>query len=147
MSKTIYKIIIHFHDVLRSQMVHTSNWIWKLTKKSILSMFTENVNKITSKSMFYESAIKQQIKYVVFNTKICNFSTKYLPKGSYSKSVSMNVLNFPKLPLLSSLEVTINMTRKQNSTRIQNSNPQLSIGLFLSIMPCKPKNYVICLFP
>jgi hypothetical protein len=65
-------------------------------EKSILSMFTDKVNKITSKSKLYESAIKQQIKFVVFNTKIFNFSTKYLHKDPYSKSVYLRMSSISK---------------------------------------------------
>ncbi len=43
---------------------------------------------------------------------------------------------FPKLPLLGNPQVTINMN---NKTKFNNSNPQLSNGLFLSVMPCKPQ--------
>ncbi len=47
----------------------------------------DNFNKITTKSMFYENVIKQQIKFVIFNTRICSFFTKYLHLYSYSKHV------------------------------------------------------------
>jgi hypothetical protein len=50
-------------------------------EKFVLSLFTKNFNKITTKSTLYESVIKQQIKSIVFNTKICSFFTKYLHDG------------------------------------------------------------------
>jgi hypothetical protein len=127
-------------------MIHTSNWIWKLMEKCVLSLFTKNFSKITTKSMFYGSLIKQQIKFVVFNTKICNFFTKYLHLYSHSQNVYLWMSSTsPKLPLLGIPQVTINMNKKTKFNK--NSNPQLSNGQFLSTMPCKPKKYVIYLLP
>jgi hypothetical protein len=39
-------------------MIHTSNWNYKLMEKFVFSLFTENFNKITTKSMLYGSVIK-----------------------------------------------------------------------------------------
>jgi hypothetical protein len=64
------------------------------------SLFIENFNKITTRSMFYGSVIKQQNQSIIFNTKICSFSIKYLYMYSYSQNVSMNVLRIPKTPIL-----------------------------------------------
>jgi hypothetical protein len=76
-------------------------------------LFIENFRKITTKFMFYGSVIKQQIKFVVFNTKICSFSTKYLHLYSHSKNVYLWLSSTsPKLPLLVSPQVTINMNKK-----------------------------------
>jgi len=76
--------------------------------------------------MFYWSVTKQQIKFVIFNTKICSLSTKYLHLYSYSKTMCLWMSStFPKLPLLGSPQVTINMN---NETKLnKNSKFKTSI--------------------
>jgi hypothetical protein len=46
---------------------------------------------------------------------------------------------FPKVPFLGSPQDHQHEQKKQNSTRIQNSNPQLSNDLFLFVIPYKPQ--------
>ncbi len=123
-------------------MIHTSNWIWKSMEKFILPCLLKTSTKLQQKSMFYKSVIKQQIQYVIFNTKVRNFFYKV---PTFQNCVFTNVFNFPKLSLLDVHKSPSTWTKKQNSTRIQNSNPQLSNGLFLSIMPCKPQK--LCNMP
>jgi hypothetical protein len=57
------------------------------------------------------------------------------------------VLKLQKLSPLGSPHVAINMNKKtkiHQEFKIQTL--QMSNGLFLYVMSCKPKNYVICLF-
>ncbi len=57
--------------------------------------------KLQQKSMFYESVIKRQIKFVIFNIRIYSFFTKYLHIYFYSKNVCLWMsATFPKLPFL-----------------------------------------------
>jgi hypothetical protein len=127
-------------------MIHTSNWIWKLMEKFVFPCLLKISTKLQQKSMFYGSVIKQQIKYVIFNIRIYSFSTKYLHIYFYSKNVCQQMSAiFPKLPLLVVPKSPSTWTTKQNSTKIQNSNPQLSNGLFPSVMPCKPQK--LCNLP
>jgi hypothetical protein len=58
----------------------------------------------------------------------------------------MNVFKIQKLPPLGNPQVTININKKtklNKNSKIQ--TPQMSNGLFLSVMFCNPKNYVIYL--
>jgi hypothetical protein len=74
--------------------------------------------------MFYGSVIKQQIKYVIFNIKIYSFFTKYSHIYFYSQNVYLQMSStFPKLPLLGTPKVTINMNNKtQQEFKIQTPN-------------------------
>jgi hypothetical protein len=76
--------------------------------------------------MFYGSVIKQQIKYVVFNTKIRSFFTKYLQLYSYSKSVYLRMFSTSqKLSFLGSPQVTINMNKKKNLNKNSKYKPPI----------------------
>jgi hypothetical protein len=115
-------------------------------EKSILPSVLKISTKLQQKSMFYGSIIKQQIKSVIFNIRIYSFFTKYLHIYFYSKNVCLWMsATFPKLPLLVVPNSPSTWSTKQNSTTIPNSNPQLSNGLFLSVMPYKPKK--LCNMP
>jgi hypothetical protein len=76
--------------------------------------------------MFYENVIKKQIKFAVFNTKICSFFTKYLHLYSYSKSVYLQMSStFQKLPLLGSPQITINMNNKTKFNKNSKLKPSI----------------------
>jgi hypothetical protein len=127
-------------------MICTIDWIWKSMTKSVLLCLLKTSSKLQQKSMFYGSVIKQQIQSIIFNTKIYNFSTKYLYMYPYSQNVCLWMSSiFPKLPFLGSPQDHQHEQQKQNSTRIQNSNPQLSNGLILFVMPYKPQK--LCNLP
>ncbi len=109
------------------------------------SIFPKNFNKITTK-------IHVLWKCNQTTNQICNIqhqNLQFLYKVFTSlflfpKCVFMNVLNFPKTPTLGH-SPSHHQHEQQNSTRTQNSNPQLFNGLFLFIMPCKPQK--LCNLP
>jgi len=118
----------------------------EINGKICTSLFIENFNKIIVKIHVLWKLFKQQIRFVIFNIRICSLSTKYLHIYFYSKNVCLQMsATFPKLPLLVVPKSPSTWIIKQNSTKIQNSNPQLSNGLFLSIMFCKPQK--LCNLP
>jgi len=92
----------------------------ELMEKSVLLCLL----KASTKIHVLWSVIKQQIKYVIFNIKIYSFFTKYSHIYSYSQNVYLQMFStFPKLPLLGTPKVAINMNNKiQQEFKIQTPN-------------------------
>jgi len=106
-------------------MIHTSNWIWKLMENFLLPSLLKISTKFQKKSIFYGSLIKQQIKSIILNIKICSFSTKYLPIYFYSKNVclwmSATLRKFPLLVIPKSPSTWIT-NKTQQEFKIQTPN-------------------------
>jgi len=82
-------------------------------EKFVLPCLLKTSTKLQQKSMFYKSVIKQQIQYVIFNTKVCSFFYKV---PTFQNCVFTNVLNFPKLSLWQS---TSHHQHEQKKNKIQ----------------------------
>jgi hypothetical protein len=92
----------------------------ELIEKSILPCSLKASTKLQQKSMFYGSVIKPQIKHVIFNIKIYSFYAKNSHIYSYSQNVCLQMSStFPKLPLLGTPKVTINMNNKIQTPIVQ----------------------------
>jgi hypothetical protein len=141
MSKFINIITVPIHEIKNhhinlkmevNEKVYILLVYWKLNKKNYKTHVLWKCNQNNKSNLWYWT-----LEYVV------PLQNTYI--STHSRSVylwmSLNSKNF--FPWV----VTINMNKKTNFNKFKIQTPQVSNGLFLSIMSCKPKNYVICLLP
>ncbi len=91
------------------------------------SLFIENFNKIASRIHVLRKCNQTtNPKFVIFNTRMCNFSTKYMYFYFYSQNVCIRMSStFPKLPFLGNPQITININinnKSQQKFKIQTTS-------------------------
>jgi len=143
MSKTRNKITIPIHDIkdLRwfTHQIENGNQ-WKSLCSPCLLKILQKYSKICvlwkcnqNKSNMWYSTPKSIVP--LQSTYISTFTPKvFLWMSSNSKN------SLPWVVPMHSI-----WTKKINQQEFKIQTPQVSNGLFLSIMSCKPKNYVMCL--
>jgi len=113
-----------FHHFLILQKIHTTIWTYNSLQKSMFLYIIENMNKkITESHVLLKWKLKQQIKFMIYQNKICGF----LLQSPYSfpyfsqKNLSTNP-PFPKSSPFWAIPSHIIMIQNQQEFKIQNYN-------------------------